>query len=122
MPGAWPSACSRVACSSRWSAGRRASRRNSLRSSFGAMRLKHSIDFARADQIGPLGVAVDALIHALKRAEGALAWLRARHADGGLPLLQLPARHSDVAAIKDAARRLTATGASDIVVLGVGGS
>jgi glucose-6-phosphate isomerase len=86
------------------------------------MRLKHSIDFARADRIGPHGVAIEALTHALKRAEGALAWLRARHADGGLPLLQLPARHSDVAATKDAARRLTGTGASDIVFLGVGGS
>jgi glucose-6-phosphate isomerase len=86
------------------------------------MRLKHSIDFARADRIGPHGIAADALTEALKRAEPALAWLRARHADGGLPLLQLPARHSDVVAIKDAARRLTATGASDIVFLGVGGS
>jgi glucose-6-phosphate isomerase len=86
------------------------------------MRLKHSIDSARADRIGPHGVAADALADALKRAEPALAWLRARHADGALPLLQLPTRHDDIAAIKDAARRLNATGASDIVLLGVGGS
>src|SRR4029453_5552198 len=86
------------------------------------MRLKHSIDFARADRIGPQGITAPTLADALKRTEPALAWLRARHADRSLPLLQLPARHDDVAAIKDAARRLTATGASDIVFLGVGGS
>jgi glucose-6-phosphate isomerase len=86
------------------------------------MRLKHSIEFARADRVGPHGAAPEALAEALKRTEPALAWLRARHADGGLPLLQLPARHDDLVSIKDAARRLTATGATDIVLLGVGGS
>jgi glucose-6-phosphate isomerase len=86
------------------------------------MRLKHSIDFARADKVGPQGAATEALSDALKRTEPALAWLRARHTDGSLPLLRLPARHDDLVSIKDAARRLTATGATDIVVLGVGGS
>jgi len=86
------------------------------------MRLKHLIDLARADQVGPHGAAPEALAETLKRTEPALAWLRARHADGGLPLLRLPARHDDLVSIKDAARRLTATGATDIVILGVGGS
>jgi glucose-6-phosphate isomerase len=86
------------------------------------MRLKHSIDFARADRVGPHGAAPGALADALKRTEPALAWLRARHADGGLPLLRLPAKHDDLVSIKDAARRLTATGATDIVFLGTGGS
>jgi glucose-6-phosphate isomerase len=86
------------------------------------MRLKHSIDFARSDRIGPTGVPTERLAHALKRTEPALAWLRARHADGSLPLLRLPAKHDDLVSIKDAARRLTATGATDIVFLGVGGS
>jgi len=86
------------------------------------MRLQHSIDFARADRIGPEGVTPGALADALKRAEPALAWLRDRHGDGSLPLLRLPAKHDDFASIKDAARRLTATGASDIVFLGTGGS
>src|SRR5205823_9813001 len=86
------------------------------------MRLKHSIDFARAETIGPHGTTAAALADALKRTEPALAWLRARHADGGLPLLQLPGKHDDYVPIKDAARRLTATGATDIVFLGVGGS
>jgi len=86
------------------------------------MRLEHSIDFARADRIGANGVTPEALTDALKRTEPALAWLRARHADGGLPLLRLPAKHDDLVSIKHAARRLTATGATDIVILGVGGS
>ena len=86
------------------------------------MRLKHSIDFARTDQVGSNGVAPVALADALKRTEPALAWLRARHADSSLPLLRLPAKHDDLVSIKDAARRLTATGATDIVFLGTGGS
>jgi glucose-6-phosphate isomerase len=86
------------------------------------MRLKHSNDFARADRVGPDGVAPEALADALRRTEPALAWLRARHADGSLPLLRLPAKHDDLVSIKDAARRLTATGATDIVFLGTGGS
>src|SRR5262245_11529527 len=86
------------------------------------MRLKHSIDSARAERIGANGVAPEALADALKRTEPALAWLRARHADGSLPLLRFPAKHDDLVSIKDAARRLTATGATDIVILGVGGS
>jgi glucose-6-phosphate isomerase len=86
------------------------------------MRLKHSIDFARSDRVGPNGAAPEALADALKRTEPALAWLRARHADSGLPLLRLPAKHDDLVSIKDAARRLTATGATDIAFLGTGGS
>jgi glucose-6-phosphate isomerase len=86
------------------------------------MRLKQSIDFARSDRVGPNGAAPEALADALKRTEPALAWLRARHTDGSLPLLRLPAKHDDLVSIKDAARRLTATGATDIVFLGTGGS
>jgi len=86
------------------------------------MRLKQSIDFARTDRVGANGVAPEALAEALKRTEPALAWLRARHADSSLPLLRLPAKHDDLVSIKDAARRLTATGATDIVFLGTGGS
>src|SRR6185436_20205661 len=88
----------------------------------GAMRLKHSIDLALTDRVGPNGAAPAALADALKRTVPALAWLRARHADGSLPLLRLPAKHDDLVSIKDAARRLTATGATDIVFLGTGGS
>ncbi len=87
------------------------------------MPLQQSIDKAQAERIGAGGVAADALADALKRAEGALDWLRARHADGGLPLplLRLPALRDDLNGIAQAGRRLAA-GAADIVILGTGGS
>lgn len=85
------------------------------------MRLRHSIDCALADRIGATGVTAGALTDALRESGAALAWLRACHADGGLPLLALPAQRYDLPAIDAAARRLTA-GASDIVILGTGGS
>jgi glucose-6-phosphate isomerase len=81
----------------------------------------HSIDNALAQTIGAEGVPADAFANALKRSEAALDWLRARHADGKLPLLRLPAERRDLDGIAQAARRLGA-GASDIVLLGTGGS
>jgi glucose-6-phosphate isomerase len=78
------------------------------------MPLRQSIDHAR-DVAGP------SFTDALRATGEALAWLRARHADNGLPLLHLPAKSDDLAATREAARRLTA-GASDIVILGTGGS
>src|SRR5258708_25499285 len=80
-----------------------------------------SIEHARAERIGADGVAATDLTDTIGRASEALAWLRARHADGSLPLLRLPAERGDLAAIGEAAHRLT-TGASDIVLLGTGGS
>jgi glucose-6-phosphate isomerase len=80
-----------------------------------------SIEHARAERIGAQGVAATDLADAIGRAGEALAWLRARHGDGSLPLLRLPAERGDLAGIVEAARRLTA-GASDIVFLGTGGS
>jgi glucose-6-phosphate isomerase len=85
------------------------------------MPLVQSIDFAREDRVGVEGVAATALADALRRAEDGLKWLRARHADNGLPLLRLPAETRDLAAVNDAAARLTA-GATDVVLLGTGGS
>jgi glucose-6-phosphate isomerase len=78
------------------------------------------IDNARAERVAE-GVEAAALNDALRRSSGALDWLRARHADNGLPLLHLPAQREDIQAITDTARRL-ATGATDIVLLGTGGS
>jgi glucose-6-phosphate isomerase len=86
-----------------------------------AMPITQSIDSALEKNIGPHGVTDKALNDALARAEGALESLRARHADGGLPLLQLPGTHDDLVAIREAGRRL-ANGATDIVFLGTGGS
>jgi glucose-6-phosphate isomerase len=80
-----------------------------------------SIDSALEKNVGAHGVSAGALDAMLKRAQGALDGLRARHADGSLPLLRLPEMQDDLAQIRDAARRLC-KGASDIVMLGTGGS
>ena len=85
------------------------------------MSIVQSIDSAREEHIGPHGVSADALKAALARAEGALDWLRARHADQSLPLLRLPETHGDLETIRDTARQL-ADRATDIVILGTGGS
>lgn len=83
--------------------------------------IAQSIDLARESAIGPDGISDAALDDALARSERALDWLRARHADNGLRLLQLPAERHDIAAVQAAAKSLT-TGATDIVFLGTGGS
>jgi glucose-6-phosphate isomerase len=80
-----------------------------------------SIELARAERVGPHGIAPDALASTLERTGAALAWLRARHRDGGLPLLRLPQARDDIAGIADAARRI-GQGATDLVFLGTGGS
>jgi glucose-6-phosphate isomerase len=80
-----------------------------------------SIESARAERIGTDGVTAVAFDDALARSAEALDWLRARHADGTLPLLRLPAARDDLAPIRDAADRLSA-GATDVVILGTGGS
>ena len=85
------------------------------------MAIVQSIDSAREQRIGPHGVAEKALNDVLGRAEGALEVLRARHADGSLPLLWLPNTHDDLVPIRDTARRL-AENATDVVLLGTGGS
>jgi glucose-6-phosphate isomerase len=85
------------------------------------MPLIQSVDNALERNIGPHGVSDQALSAALARAEGALENLRARHADGGLPLLRLPQTHDDLETIRDTGRRL-ADRATDIVILGTGGS
>jgi glucose-6-phosphate isomerase len=76
--------------------------------------LHQSIEFAR----NAAGKDLDAM---LARAGAALDWLRARHADGKLPLLRYAGRHDDLEAIKDTGQRL-ANGATDVVFLGTGGS
>jgi glucose-6-phosphate isomerase len=85
------------------------------------MSFRQSIDHARMERVGAHGVDAAALDDALKRTAGALDWIRARHADGALPLLRLPAKHDDIHGIRTAAARL-ASDATDIVILGVGGS
>jgi glucose-6-phosphate isomerase len=85
------------------------------------MSLVQSIDLARAETIGAHGVAKEQLDAVLARAERALDWLRVQHKSDGLALLQLPAERGDFASIEGAAKSLREN-ATDIVVLGVGGS
>jgi glucose-6-phosphate isomerase len=75
------------------------------------MALQQSIEQARAP-----GYAA-----ALARAGDALANLRARHADGSLPLLRLPEKRDDIATILGYAALLREA-TSDVVFLGTGGS
>src|SRR5579859_4746313 len=85
------------------------------------MSVVQSIEAAREERVGGDGVSATALADRLAQAGGALAWIKARHADGALPLLRLPETTSDLAAINDSARRL-GVGATDVVFLGTGGS
>src|SRR5258708_4177892 len=85
------------------------------------MPFKQNIDNARSATIGKHGLAKVALDEALRACAPALDWLRKAHADNTLPLLRLPEKTSDLDEIKQAATRLRA-GATDIVVLGIGGS
>src|SRR4051812_46773159 len=85
------------------------------------MPFQQNIENTRAETIGKHGISKGALDNALRRCEAALASLRKAHAEGTLPLLRLPARTNDLADIERAANRLRA-GATDVVVLGTGGS
>src|SRR5688572_40673 len=85
------------------------------------MPINQSIENARKQRIGTHGVDDAAFKDALARTAPALDWIRARHADGALPLLRLPERHDDLHTIRTAGARLAAD-ASDIVILGTGGS
>jgi glucose-6-phosphate isomerase len=85
------------------------------------MGLIQSIEAAREKHIGREGVPEAALADMLARTRDALAWLKARHADGGLPLLRLPGETSDLEEIKLAGQHVV-NGASDVVFLGTGGS
>ena len=80
-------------------------------------------DIAKALQsgIGPTAIPDAAFDRALTRAGAAVARLRAQAKDGSLPLLGLPADTSDLTAIETTAGAIL-DGASDIVVLGTGGS
>src|SRR5687768_7543801 len=80
-----------------------------------------TIDHARQERIGREGIEASIFDETLARSNEALAWLRARDADGCLRLLQVPAERGDLVGITAAARRLR-EGASDVVLLGTGGS
>ncbi|HKW53114.1 MAG TPA: glucose-6-phosphate isomerase, partial [Stellaceae bacterium] len=74
-----------------------------------------------ADAVGQRGVTVSELDAMLARAKPALATLGRRRDDGSLPLLRLPARRDDLAALAgfaDEFRRRF----DHVLVLGIGGS
>jgi glucose-6-phosphate isomerase len=84
------------------------------------MPIAQSIEHAQAESIGG-GISKSSVDAALTRTAGALDWLRARHADGGLPLLRLPGRRDDLDAITSIAEKIRAE-ATDVVFFGTGGS
>jgi glucose-6-phosphate isomerase len=83
------------------------------------MPLLQSVDHALSERAD--GISSARFETALARSESALDWIRARHADGALPLLRLPERRDDLAPLSDVATALTDE-ASDVVFLGTGGS
>src|SRR5262245_6175012 len=85
------------------------------------MNIVQSIESAREEKVGSHGIGADALKTALTRAESALVWIRAVHADRTLPLLRLPETRVDLEVIRNTARQ-SADRATDIVILGTGGS
>lgn len=85
------------------------------------MTFVHSIEDAREERVGTHGIAAAAFDAMLEKTRGALDRLRAWHRDGSLPLLRLPERSDDLAAVRERAQRLR-DGATDVVFLGTGGS
>ncbi|MFN3673604.1 MAG: glucose-6-phosphate isomerase [Bosea sp. (in: a-proteobacteria)] len=83
--------------------------------------LQQTYDLALESGVGPGGIPDQAFKAALADMAPALARLKAQAQDGSLPLLGLPAEKADLAPVEQAAARLKA-GATDILVLGTGGS
>ena len=82
---------------------------------------EQNIDGCFEDQIGEGGLSRTAYASALAETEEALGWLREMHATGGLPLLHVPARDDDFAALEEISGRLL-DNTTDLFVLGTGGS
>lgn len=89
------------------------------------MNFRHDISGCLAETIGSHGLTPDELAAVLARAVPALASLRQRHKDGSLPLLHLPKRRDDVAALRRVLKEFRAaprTKFRDVIILGTGGS
>ncbi len=78
------------------------------------------IDDALDDKVGKYGLPHAVLERELGRLAPTLDKLRAWHADGTLPLLSLPARRDDLAALRPHAERFAKF--EHVVVMGMGGS
>ena len=84
--------------------------------------LTQEFELALVSKIGEGGLPDAAFEQALTDLEPALAKLREQARDRSLPLLGLPADTSDLPGIRQAAERLKSGGATDILILGTGGS
>ena len=85
------------------------------------MLYEHDIAGCLAETIGENGLETEELDAALARAAPASKALKRRREDGSLPLLRLPARRDDLAALADLAAEFRRRFAH-VLVLGIGGS
>jgi glucose-6-phosphate isomerase len=85
------------------------------------MPVVQSVEKALSGAVGLHGLPDETFHEKLSALKPALAELRQWHESGRLPLLRYPARLDDLPTIHAAAERL-ARGASDVLVLGTGGS
>ena len=89
------------------------------------MEYRQDVSGCLAETIGPRGLDQPTLDAMLGRAQPALATLRRRHDDGSLPLLRLPKRRDDVAALRRLLKDFRAAPRQkfrDVIILGTGGS
>ncbi|MBM3650495.1 MAG: glucose-6-phosphate isomerase [Alphaproteobacteria bacterium] len=84
------------------------------------MLYRQIIDQALEDGVGKAGLSRASLARELDRAAAALDKIRRWKADGTLPLLSLPARRDDLAALRPHAERFAKF--EHVVVMGMGGS
>lgn len=85
------------------------------------MPVNQDISRCLSKTIGQAGLSDDELTTALARADAAVAKIRQMHAQGQMTLLDLPAQTDDLPECEKAAEILT-NGATDVVLLGTGGS
>lgn len=85
------------------------------------MPYQHDVDACFADRIGEHGLVRASVAPLLAASADGLAWLRDVHGDGSVPMLRLPERTDDLAALEAIAARFR-NDFDDVVVLGTGGS
>ncbi len=85
------------------------------------MSFNQDIDACFADAIGDGGLTHAEFDPVLAQTADALDWIRARHGDGSLPFLRLPAKRDDLAMLGTVAEDHAAR-FETVVVLGTGGS
>ncbi len=85
------------------------------------MLYSQDIEYCIAEAVGAGGLPRERFQSFLKQAAGAIDGLRARHADGSLPLLRLPGKTDDLADLERVAARYRQN-FDDVLLLGTGGS